>query len=67
MCPWHDLMEKSGRGELSERVSDIICRVENSVWSEEFKEKNADSGEIRFERRDRICKGSSRCRLWFGR
>ncbi len=67
MCPWHDIMEKSGRGELSERVSDIICRVENSVWSEEFREKDHDPGEIRFERRERICKGASRCRLWFGR
>ena len=35
-CPWHDLMIKSGRGELSERVSDLICRVENSVWASEF-------------------------------
>ena len=35
-CPWHDIMIKSGRGNLSERVSELICRVENSVWASEF-------------------------------
>ncbi|MEI8004204.1 MAG: DUF6125 family protein, partial [Methanothrix sp.] len=35
-CPWHDRMIKSGRGNLSERVSDLICRAENSVWASEF-------------------------------
>jgi hypothetical protein len=48
-CPWHDMMMKSGRGELSERVSDLICRVENSVWASEFSGENGkpDEGEIR--------------------
>lgn len=66
-CPWHDLMIRSGRLELSEKVGELICRVENSAWSQEFKEIDADLGEIRFEREDRICKGSSRCILRFCR
>ncbi len=35
-CPWHDIMVRSGRKSLSERVSDLICRVENSTWASEF-------------------------------
>ena len=66
-CPWHDMMIRSGREELSEKVGDLICRAENSAWCMEFKDIDADLGEIRFERRDRICRGSSRCTLRFCR
>lgn len=66
-CPWHDMMIRSGREELSEKVGDIICRAENSAWCMEFKGTDADLGEIRFERRDRICRGRSRCTLRFCR
>lgn len=74
-CPWHDLMIKSGRENLSERVSELICRVENSVWASEFsgeKEKTGEgeavesmSPEIEFEREERICRGEERCVLRF--
>jgi hypothetical protein len=74
-CPWHDMMIKSGRGALSERVSDIICRVENSVWASEFCEEKGTPGEvvvgegedqeIKFEREERICRGEERCLLRF--
>jgi hypothetical protein len=71
-CPWHDIMEKSGRGKLSERVSDLICRVENSVWANEFSGGNGEAGdgegiEIGFERERRICRGEGRCVLRFGK
>ncbi|MDQ1262042.1 MAG: hypothetical protein QG575_1223 [Euryarchaeota archaeon] len=71
-CPWHDLMIKSGRGELSERVSDLICRVENSVWASEFSEEKGKIGKgedrkIGFEREERICRGEGRCVLSFCR
>ena len=68
-CPWHDLMIKSGRGELSEKVSDLICRVENSVWVSEFQaaEGDGDCREIGFEREERICRGEGRCVLKFCR
>ena len=64
-CPWHDLMVESGRERLSEKVCDLICRVENSVWAMEFSEAGCD--DIKFEREDMICKGACRCVLWFGR
>ena len=64
-CPWHDLMVESGRERLSEKVCDLICRVENSVWAVEFSEAGCD--DIKFEREDMICKGACRCVLWFGR
>lgn len=58
-CPWHDLMVKAGRETLNEQVGTRICEVENRVWAEEFGE------DIRFSRRDRICKGSASCLLEF--
>jgi hypothetical protein len=64
-CPWYDLMVESGRGSLSEKVCDLICRVENSVWAREFSEEGG--AEIKFEREDMICKGARRCVLWFNR
>jgi len=68
-CPWHDVLVKSGRGKLSEQVSDLICRVENSVWASEFRaaEEGTDLGEIRFKREERICRGEGRCVLRFCR
>ena len=69
-CPWHDIMEKSGRGNLSEKVSELICRVENSVWASEFaggkgKPGEGEGREIGFEREERICRGEGRCVLRF--
>jgi predicted ArsR family transcriptional regulator len=57
-CPWHNLMLKSGREHLSERVSDLICHVENSVWASEF-------GKITFKREERICRGDRICMMRF--
>jgi hypothetical protein len=57
-CPWHELMVKSGRGHLSKKVSDVICREENSVWATEF-------GDISYMPDEQICKGSVRCILRF--
>jgi hypothetical protein len=59
-CPWHELMTKSGRGHLSEKVNVLICGTENSVWASEF-------GDIIFEPEAQICKGSTGCILRFGR
>jgi hypothetical protein len=63
-CPWHQIMINSGRGSLSERVSDVICRVENTTWASEFSEAGGDIG---FEREARLCRGEEWCRLLFGR
>ena len=58
-CPWHDLMIKSGRGALSDRIGTLICNIENTVWAAEFGEG------IRFELGDQICGGSESCKLLF--
>jgi predicted ArsR family transcriptional regulator len=57
-CPWHNLMLKSGREHLSQKVSDLICHVENSVWASEF-------GKIAFKREERICRGDRICLMKF--
>jgi hypothetical protein len=61
-CPWHQIMIKSGRAALSERVSEVICRVENEAWAKEF---SGPEEEIGFEREARLCRGDGMCRLWF--
>jgi len=72
-CPWHQIMLKSGRGDLSEKVSNVICRVENETWAREFslyKEEEVESRNcerISFERESRLCRGEGRCSLRFGR
>ena len=64
-CPWHDLLLKSGRENISERVGNLICEVENSMWASEFGESGSD--EIRFQREEGICKGAERCMLRFSK
>ncbi|MFO7967364.1 MAG: DUF6125 family protein [Archaeoglobaceae archaeon] len=57
-CPWHELMVRSGREELSGRVGNVICNTEYPVWASEFEN-------IKFELREQICEGSSLCTLDF--
>jgi Family of unknown function (DUF6125)/L-2-amino-thiazoline-4-carboxylic acid hydrolase len=64
-CPWHDLILKSGRENIFERVGDLICRVENLAWASEFGGPGSD--EIRFQREDGLCKGAKRCVLRFSK
>ncbi|RQW77996.1 MAG: hypothetical protein EHM14_13075 [Methanothrix sp.] len=64
-CPWQELMRKSGRLHISERVSGVICRAEHSVWASEFDEDDAEK--IGFERETRICQGAEKCILRFER
>ena len=58
-CPWHSLMVKSGRENLSEKVGTLICNTEYSTWASEFGDN------ICFELQDQICKGSEFCILQF--
>ena len=58
-CPWHNLMIKSGRENLSERIGSAICWNEYSIFASEF-DKN-----IKFELGERICKGSTCCKFIF--
>ncbi len=58
-CHWHNLMIKSGRGNLSEKIGSMICQNEYSIFASEF-DKN-----IKFELGERICKGSACCKFVF--
>lgn len=58
-CPWHDLMVKSGRDELSKTVGNRICGAELSVWSKEFGSK------VVVHHVMRICEGADRCVIDF--
>ena len=63
ICPWHNLMIRSGRDHLSQKICDLICVTENSVWSEEF--SKAGHAKIKFKNANTISKGASRCELCF--
>jgi hypothetical protein len=58
-CPWHNLMIKSGRKNLSEKIGNVICRNEYSIFASEF-DKN-----IKFGLGERICKESPGCKFVF--
>jgi len=58
-CPWHNLMIKSGRENLSEKIGKVICQNEYSIFASEF-DKN-----IKFELGERICKGAAYCKFVF--
>jgi hypothetical protein len=58
-CPWHNIMIKSNRTSLSERIGSRICNTEYSIWAQEF------GDDIKFSLEDKICRGSSSCILTF--
>ena len=58
-CPWHDLLVKSGRGDLSEKIGPHICNTEYSVWASEFNDN------ISYELQGQICQGAAFCTLQF--
>jgi len=58
-CPWHNIMIKSNRTALSEKIGSRICTAEYSIWADEFGEN------ISFKFIDKICRGSSLCILTF--
>jgi hypothetical protein len=58
-CPWHNLMIKSARENLSEKIGSMICQNEYSIFASEF-DKN-----IKFELGERICKDSACCKFVF--
>jgi len=58
-CPWHRLMVKSGRENLSGKVGTRICRTEYSVWAAEF------GCRLHFDNTPRICTGGQSCLLHF--
>ena len=61
-CPWRELMVKSGREGLSERVGSAICNAEYSTWATEF---GGDDRKISFRLKSQICKGDRVCTFCF--
>ncbi|MDD4635119.1 MAG: DUF6125 family protein [Dehalococcoidales bacterium] len=59
VCPWHQLMKKSGRVTLSGRVGDMVCAADHTAWAKEFGE------DIKFHLSKQICKGDPVCIMHF--
>ena len=58
-CPWHNLMIKSGRENLAEKIGKMVCITEYQVWISELA-KN-----MTFELRSQKCGKSECCILDF--
>lgn len=58
-CPWHELIVKSGRAHIAERVGGVICGVELPVFAKEF--GYACSGAPN----ERLCRDGKPCRFVF--
>lgn len=58
-CPWHDLMVKSGRENLSGQVGTVVCNAEYAAWAAEFDDK------IRFKLQCQLCKKTETCIMQF--
>ncbi len=57
-CPWYDIILKSGRQHLAEKIGSKICTTEYGGWAAEF-------GNIKFELISRHCNGDCCCRFRF--
>ena len=58
-CPWRDLVVKSGRGNLSEKIGTTVCNTIYSAWASEF------DNNITFELQRQMCQGSETCVFQF--
>lgn len=58
-CPWNNLMVKSGRHHLAEKVGRTICRVEYPAWAAEY------GGSVSFVMERLLCGGSDTCVMSF--
>lgn len=54
-CPWHNLMVKSGREHLAEKIGKTVCSTEYQVWVSELAEN------MTFELRSQKCAKSECC------
>ena len=60
-CPWHELLESSGRTHLGPEIADRICATEGATWATEFGDG------IDFAMTEAICHGAEHCRFVFRR
>jgi hypothetical protein len=59
-CPWHNLMLKSKRENLSHKIGLLVCKNEYAVWAREFGDN------IVFKLDGQICSGADKCIFSFG-
>ncbi len=60
-CSWHNLMIKSQREHLSNKIGSLVCKNEYEVWAKEF------GADIVFKLDGQICAGNECCVLRFSR
>ena len=58
-CHWLELLRKSQREHLAEKIGSRICNAEYATWAGEF------GSNIRFELQSQLCKNAGCCRLRF--
>jgi hypothetical protein len=59
-CPWHELIVRSGRAHLAERIGGVICGIEFPVFAQEFNCSCSGAPE------ERLCRNGGRCVFRFG-
>ena len=58
-CPWHNLLIKSGREDLSGLIGETICSTEYQIWISEIAKT------MKFKLKSQKCKESQQCILDF--
>ena len=58
-CHWLELLRKSGREHLAEKIGRRICNAEYSTWANEF------DPHIQFQLKSQLCKNAPCCTLRF--
>jgi len=58
-CPWRELLAKSKREHLGQRIAETICMTEGRVWCQEF------GGAYEFEISELGCAGGEQCEMRF--
>lgn len=58
-CPWFEIMQKSGREQLTHRIGECVCTREYAAWATEFSPKMEVSVD------EMLCAGKESCRLRF--
>lgn len=54
-CPWHELIVRSGRAHLAERIGGVICGIEFPVFAQEFNCSCSGAPELR------LCRDGGNC------
>ena len=58
-CPWLEMLFKSGREHVAEKLGNVICNTNGATWASEFGDN------IEFELQCQICQDSAHCVMQF--